>query len=176
MTPVSLAPFPFFNGLDPDVSGKIVRMSTIERYREQDVIFSSGDSSDVFYGLLEGSVALSLVITDRVLRADIEYEEAVEAEMVDKKQCITVTAVEPGQVFGWSAFGREPRRTVTAFCRRPSKVVAMPAAKLTALFEDNPRFGYLFMRRLSDIIARRLQQRTDKLLETWVEAFGASEM
>ena len=51
------------------------------------------------------------------------------------------------------------------------KVVAIAAADLKDMFEQDHHLGYVIMKRLSGIIAKRLKVRTDKLIETWVEAF-----
>jgi hypothetical protein len=41
------------------------------------------------------------------------------------------------------------------------------------MFAEDHFLGYVVMKKLSDIIAKRLKNRTDKLIETWVEAFDA---
>jgi hypothetical protein len=44
------------------------------------------------------------------------------------------------------------------------------------MFEKDHTLGYTVMKRLADIIAKRLQNRSDKLIETWGEAFDISEI
>jgi hypothetical protein len=39
------------------------------------------------------------------------------------------------------------------------------------MFDQDHHLGFVLMKKLSDIIAKRLKVRTDKLIETWVEAF-----
>jgi len=120
---------------------------------------------------MEGEVDLSIIFKDRVLKTEIEYEEAIQASMIDEEKSIVIDTVLPGQVFGWASLVGPKRRTVTARCTEPSRVVALAAEDLTAMFAKDHYLGYVVMRKLSDIIARRLKNRTDKLIETWVEAF-----
>jgi hypothetical protein len=60
---------------------------------------------------------------------------------------------------------------VNAVCSEDSRVIAVPADALQAMFDKDHTLGYTIMKRLSAIIASRLRNRTDKLIETWGEAF-----
>jgi CRP-like cAMP-binding protein len=63
------------------------------------------------------------------------------------------------------------KRTVTAECSEASRVISIPADELKSMFDMDHTLGYIVMRRLGDIIAKRLRNRTEKLIETWGEAF-----
>jgi hypothetical protein len=52
----------------------------------------------------------------------------------------------------------------------------LPAAELRAMFEANTALGYMIINKMSDIISKRLKKRTEKLIETWVEAFDVDEI
>jgi hypothetical protein len=54
--------------------------------------------------------------------------------------------------------------------------MALPAGSLADLFEQAPRSGSVFMQRLAGVIAQRLRHRTDKLVESWYEAFGEERL
>lgn len=107
----------------------------------------------------------------KVLKTEIEYEEAIQARMVDQEKSIVIDTVLPDQIFGWASLVGPKRRTVTARCKETSKVIAFAADDLLSLFAEDHYLGYVVMKKLGDIIARRLKNRTDKLIETWVEAF-----
>jgi CRP-like cAMP-binding protein len=166
-----LTGFSFFSDVDSDSLEAISKRGRILEFNAEDVIFRYQAPSTHFYGLLEGQVDLILVFKDKVLKTDIEYEEAIQASMVDEEKEIIVDTVAPGQVFGWSSLVGPGKRTVMAQCSEASRVIAIPADELKAMFDRDHTLGYIVMRRLSGIIARRLQNRTDKLIETWGEAF-----
>jgi hypothetical protein len=44
------------------------------------------------------------------------------------------------------------------------------------MFEQDNALGYVIMNKMSDIISKRLKKRTEKLIETWVEAFDVNEI
>ena len=87
-----------------------------------------------------------------------------------------VDTVQPGQVFGWASLVGPGRRTVTAQCTEASRIIAIPADDLKKMFENDHSLGYVIMNKLCHIISTRLQNRTDKLIETWVEAFDADKI
>jgi CRP-like cAMP-binding protein len=171
-----LARFSFFSDIDQNILEDITKECEVLEFKPEDIIFRVDEPASHFYGLLEGEVELSLVFKDRVLKTDIEYEEAIQASMVDEEKQIVVDIVRAGQVFGWASLAGIGRRTVTAQCSEASRVVSIPADELQAMFDKNHSLGYTFMKRLSDIIAKRLQNRTDKLIETWGEAFDIDEI
>ncbi len=166
-----LAGFSFFSDVDSDTLQAIANKGEILEFKAEDVVFHVDEPATHFYGLLEGEIDLILVYKDKVLKTDIEYEEAIQATMVDQEKEIIVDSVNPGQVFGWASLVGPPKRTVNAECSQNSRVIAIPADALKAMFDKDHTLGYFIMKRLSDIIAKRLRNRTNKLIETWGEAF-----
>ena len=171
-----LAGFKFFNEIRPDTLDSIARMSEIMEYKAGDVIFRFDGPAIHLFGVLEGEVDLSVVFKDKVLKTEIQYEEAIQASMVEEEKSIVVDSVLPGQVFGWASLVGAGRRTVTAQCSQATRVFVLPAPELKTMFETDNALGYLIMKKLCDIISKRLQKRTEKLIETWVEAFDVDEI
>jgi CRP-like cAMP-binding protein len=166
-----LTGLPFFSDVTPAAIEAIAGKGEILEFKTEDIIFHVDEPATHFYGLLEGAIDLILVFKDKVLKTDIEYEEAIQATMVDEEKEIIVDTVSAGQVFGWASLVGPSKRTVNAKCSENSRVIAIPADELKAMFEKDHTLGFTIMKRLSDIIAARLRNRTDKLIETWGEAF-----
>jgi len=166
-----LAGFKFFSEVPPDTLEAIGKKGELLEFGPDDIVFHFGEPAEHLYGLVEGEVDLSIVFKDKVLTTEIEYEEAIQASIVDKEKSIVIDTVLPDQIFGWASLVGPERRTVTARCTEPSRVIAIAAEDLKAMFGENHYLGYVIMTKLCDIIARRLKKRTDKLIETWVEAF-----
>ena len=149
----------------------IAQKGQILEFGRDDVIFEYDEPAEHLYGVVEVEVDLSIVFKVRVLKTDIEYEESIQASMVDEVRSIVIDTVLPNQVFGWASLVGGKRRTVTARCTAPTRVIALAAKDLNAMFADDYFLGYVVMKKLGDIIARRLKNRTAKLIEAWVEAF-----
>ena len=171
-----LTRFPFFSDVDPATLEAIAGKGEILEFKAGDAIFHVDEPATHFYGLLEGEIDLILVFKDKVLKTDVEYEEAIQATMVDEEKEIIVDRVSAGQVFGWASLAGASKRTVNAKCSENSRVMAIPADELKAMLEKDHTLGFIIMKRLSDIIAGRLRNRTDKLIETWGEAFDISSI
>ena len=171
-----LSGFKFFSDVDAKALEMIAQKGAILEFKPSELIFHFDAPAEHFYGLLTGEVQLSLVFKDKILKTEIEYEEAIQARMVDEEKSIVVDTVRPGQVFGWASLVGPGRRTVAARCTEPSRVIAFKAAELREMFEKDHTLGYLLMKRMGDMISKRLKKRTDKLIETWVEAFDADQI
>ncbi len=171
-----LAGFKFFENVQPDTLEALSGTGEIITFAAGDVIFQFNDPATYLYGLIEGEVALNVVYTDKVLKTEVEFEEAIQARIVEEEKSIVVDTVRPGQVFGWAAVVGEARRTVTARCSEDCRLIALPASELKKMFEADNTLGYVLMAKLGDIIAKRLKKRTEKLIETWVEAFDVDEI
>lgn len=166
-----LSGFKFFNEVHPDILEAIAQKGEILEFNLEEVIFRFGEPAKHLYGVLEGEVNLSVVFKDKVLKTDIEYEEAIQASLVEEEKSIVVDTVLPGQVFGWASLVGPGKRTVSAHCAEASRVISLPAVELRKMFEADNALGYVIMKKMGDIISKRLKKRTEKLIETWVEAF-----
>jgi hypothetical protein len=104
-------------------------------------------------------VDLSLVVLDKSLKAEVEFEEAVRVQFLEKASRISVDTARPGQIFGWSALTGRGRRTVTATCSLPARVAAIPAQNVISMCAKDPALGYELLKRLVGIIVIRLESR-----------------
>ena len=171
-----LSRFGFFADLPARVLADIAAESRLLSFEASKVIYRSGDVADMLYGIIKGEVELSLEVLEKNLEAEVEFEEAVRLRMREKASQISVDTARPGHVVGWSAMAGKSRRTVTATCSLPTEAVAIPTPDLIAMCEGNHTLGYVLMKRLADIILKRLDNRNRRLIEVWVETFGVSKV
>jgi CRP-like cAMP-binding protein len=172
----TLSRFKILEDLPVGILADMAAVSCLLSFEPSRVIFRSGDEADTLYGVIEGEVELSLEALEKNLDAQVEFEEAVRLRVMEKASQISVDTARPGNVFGWSALTGKPRRTVTATCSLPTKVAAIPAKNLIAMCEGNNTLGYALMKRLVDIISKRLDNRNKRLIEIWVETYGVSKV
>ncbi|MBI5578076.1 MAG: cyclic nucleotide-binding domain-containing protein [Deltaproteobacteria bacterium] len=172
----SLSGFRFFSEVPLKTLEAISAACKVLDFPAQTVVFQPGEPADTLYCLVEGEVELSLKVNDKSLKVDVRHEESVHAQMMDHVREIVVDTVRSGQIFGWTALVGNGKRAVIAKCSKATKVCALPAAELNGMTAKDPTLGCLIFKRLAEIIAKRLNARTDRLLEAWVEAFGASKV
>ncbi len=171
LTISQLVAFPIFDGIPRDIMDHIGQAAQALDYEKQAVIFREGQDASHLYGVMKGEVELSILFHDRVMRTEVQYEDYVRKHVDIIEKEIVIESLGPGDIFSWSALSAPHRLTSTATCSQPTAVFALEASRLKAVLAQAPEVGYLFMQRVSEIIARRLRNRTDKLLESWHEAF-----
>ncbi|MGD0877444.1 MAG: cyclic nucleotide-binding domain-containing protein [Anaerolineales bacterium] len=68
---------------------------------------------------------------------------------------MTVTRVQPGGIFGWSAAMNNPAYTSGAICSLDSEVLRIRGKDLRMLCDKNPELGKIILNRLAGVIAER---------------------
>lgn len=167
-----LSDFSIVADMPSEILAAIAGNATIKSFKTGAVLFEEGDMATELYGLLEGEVELSILFRDRVLKTEVRHEEYVHkrVEIIEKEMVFETVA--PGEIFAWSALIAPHQLTSTARCTASTQLMALPADALEAILSRAPQAGAIFMKRLAEVIAKRLRHRTDKLIESWYQAFG----
>jgi CRP/FNR family cyclic AMP-dependent transcriptional regulator len=76
---------------------------------------------------------------------------------------MTVTRVQPGGIFGWSAAMNNPAYTSGAVCSLDSEVLRIRGIDLRMLCEKHPELGKIILDRLAGVIAERKQSQQEQV-------------
>jgi CRP/FNR family cyclic AMP-dependent transcriptional regulator len=145
-----LIKIPWFQALKPEHIQQVAEISTLRHFKAGEVFFREGDKQDYFYIVLSGRVALDMFIPHR-----------------GKVRFYTC---EEWDNFGWSAVTPFVRtRTAGAVAVMEGVVISTDVEKLSNLCERDHDFGYIFMRRMSNVIASRLMVTRLQLLDMFSE-------
>ncbi len=134
-----LSQLAFFKDLSP------TDISILEPYFQpqtcgaQRIIFEQGEQADFLYLVVHGEVI-------------IRYKPEDGAEM-------TVSRVQPGGVFGWSAAVGNGTYTSSALCTMDSEVLRVRGCDLRLICEQHPEAGKIILDRLAAVIAERKQSK-----------------
>jgi CRP-like cAMP-binding protein len=116
----------------------IVPRFAYEIFGKDEVIFEQNARAEKLYILVDGKV-------------EIRFKP-------DDGEQLTVTEIEEGGVFGWSAaLGRESY-TSCAVSVTESKAFSVLGEELKQLCEQYPDTGVIILERLAEVIAQRLQK------------------
>jgi CRP/FNR family cyclic AMP-dependent transcriptional regulator len=146
VSPELLRRFPFFSGLTDEEIKSIAMISDEETYEANTFIFREGDKAQKMFVLIEGTVDI-MVNTD---------EEGLERE--------TVSTLNHGDVFCWSAVVEPNLLTASAFAATPVIVVAIDGAGLRAMFELDCHLGFRILQKAAVIISDRLKDTRIQML------------
>lgn len=105
------------------------------------------DEGNALYFLLSGSV-----------------EFLIRFEGVD--DLLVGTSREAGAMIGWSVFRIPHRYTASVQCAETCHCLRLPADALAGVIAEDPRLGYLILKRVAAVLANRLEQARDLLTGT----------
>ncbi len=111
-------------------------METAEKMScgEGQLLFRKGDATHYFFTLIQGELRLAIG--------------------GDKQHVYTVR--HAGDIFGWSSLVGGNVYSATAVCTKPSEILRFDRDKLLELLDRHPDSGFLFFKKLSEMLGRRL--------------------
>ena len=125
---------------------KLIPITQLVHFDKRELIFRQGEKTRHFYMLKEGKVILEQRITDKI--------------------AILLSAIKPGNSFGWSAMLDGEEYTIDAVCAEPCKVFTLRDKEIKALFEEDHSLGFIMSQQLLRIIKKRYDIRTEQFLKT----------
>ncbi len=146
-----LAGLEFFKGLPERALRAIAAVSREMSCPSGTVIFSPEQPSQWFYVLVEGSVRVTVF-----------------ASPLPAPVTITVLAT-PGQAFGFSSVLGQGHHNSSAEAVGGTRIIAVDAGGFLEYLESDPAAGFLAMKRVAQVISRRLAATRKLLLETIVD-------
>jgi CRP/FNR family transcriptional regulator, cyclic AMP receptor protein len=119
-----------FRGLAPEILDELVAMSVAKDLKDGDVLFLKGAPGDGLYGVLSGSVRITIPsLTGREL---------------------ILAVMGPGQLFGEIALLDGGERTASAEALGATRVLLVPHRPFTALLSKRPELCVYFLRIMCD--------------------------
>ena len=146
----ALKKIPWFAELKPGHFTRLADVATLRQVNAGDELFKEGDLEDCVYVVLEGRVALNI--------------------FVPHHGKVRIYTAEPMDLIGWSvATPVVRRRTAGATVVQPGRLASFNAQKIYQMCEEDHEFGYMFYRRIANIIAGRLMVTRLQLLDMFTD-------
>ena len=133
-----------FGGISFEVMNEIADICVEEAYDKGTTIFNQGERAENLYILKEGTINL----------------------MVKNGGSLVFSLSKPGEVFGWSSLFESGRYTASGICGAELKVVKIERKKLYKIFKHHPEVGFIVIRRVAGVIAKRLKNAYQDFLST----------
>jgi CRP-like cAMP-binding protein len=132
----TLAGIQFLHGASSDDLEQLASVAELRDYGKSEIVFREGDAADSVYLVLSGKLSLQLS------PSTIYHKYLVD--------------VGPGEMLGWSSLAAYSHFAATAVVAEPARLVRIDGARLRAICEKDPQFGYEFTRRTMLALAKRL--------------------
>ncbi len=125
---------------------KLAEIAGMVELEKGEQLFNEGGKEDFIYIVINGRIGLEIFVP---ARGRMRIETA-----------------EPMDLVGWSSVTPVVRqRTASARAVIDSRLISLDAEKLRGMCDEDYKFGYLFMRRIANIIASRLMVTRLQLLD-----------
>ena len=146
----SIRKYAFFDGMRPEHLAKLAEGAKVGQFKEGAVLFREGEPANQFYLIESGRILLEV------------HEPAVGTTPVQ-----TLSA---GDVLGWSWLFPPFVWHFQARAVEPSKAIILNGAHLLVSAEHDHDFGYELMKRVAQVVIRRLQAARKQLLQQQIES------
>ena len=169
VSPELLRRYPFFADLSAEQLITLANAADEMSVAEGHYFFHQEEELDHFYIVIEGKIHILVDLPD----PDIDHpvSRQLTGDLITKE--IEVSRIEPGEMFAWSALVPPHRATSSSKALTPGRVISFDCRGLRQSFEEDCRFGYMMMRKASQVIRERLR---DMRLESLQDQLGAIEM
>ena len=148
ISPELLRRFPLFAGQSFYMLDEIAMISKELVVKEDDWIFHENEEAINFYLILEGEIALTLYL----------YYNG------SGRHLQTTSPLTKPQLFGWSALVKPHHYKMGARATKDSKLLLIDGPALRQLLEDNPEYGFLFIRNIAEEISERMEYKCIQVL------------
>ncbi|MGZ3782372.1 MAG: cyclic nucleotide-binding domain-containing protein [Pseudobdellovibrionaceae bacterium] len=142
-----LAEQPFFKDFAPEYLSLIESCGKNVVLKAGDRFVNEGEQADTFYAIRTGSVAVET--------------------FVPHKGFITLQTLAEGDVLGWSWIFPPYKWTFSVKALQETRALAFDGKCLREKAENDPRLGYLLMKRFAQIMTERLQATRLQLLDVY---------
>ena len=137
-----LGQHPFLRSLSSEHLAIVLHNAKQAEFAAGEVILKEGDPANRFFLIESGRVAIE----------------------TGAQQGKSVQTLGPGEVLGWSWLFPPFSWHFSAHAMEPTKCVVLDGGHLLVTAEENPKFGYDLMRRISQVLVGRLQATRKKML------------
>jgi len=154
ISPEVLRRFPLFAGQSFYMIDEIAMISKEVVISANEWLFHENDDANYFYLILEGEIALTLYLHSKGVGKHLK----------------TTSALTKGQIFGWSSLVPPHHYKMGARAERDTTLLQIDGKALSQLFDDNPEYGYPFMKKIAEEISDRLEYKIIQVLSLVMES------
>ena len=132
-----------FANLSEDELEKIMSVTEIKTFKQDEVLFREGDAADALYIIADGRVRMSKQV------ANIGEE--------------ALSILQPGEFFGEMGLLDDSPRSADAIIHEDSKLLEIKRSKFLEFMADNYEIGYKILLTFSMTLCERLRETNDKI-------------
>ena len=138
---------PFLMGLSEEHMGTLIGCASNVRFAEGETAIREGEVANKFYLIRTGRLALEMEVSGR--------------------GGLRIQTTGPGEILGWSWLISPYRWHFSAVAVIDTRAVALDAECLRNKCESDPKFGYEMLKRLAQVMERRIDATRLQLIDMY---------
>lgn len=131
--------YSLFAGQNNYMLDEIAMLSSETTKAEGEWLFQENEEASKLYLVLDGAVALTLFV----------YLNG------EQKHLATSHSLGKNEIVGWSSIVTPHQYKLGAKAVKESRLLEIDALPLRQLLDDNPEYGYLFLRQIAEVVSER---------------------
>lgn len=131
--------YPLFAGQNNYMLEEIAMLSNEVTKAEGDWLFHENEDATKLFLVLEGAVALTLFV----------YLNG------EQQHLSTSHSLGKNEIVGWSSIVPPHQYKIGARAVKESRLLEIDAVPLRQLLDDNPEYGYHFLRQIAEVVSER---------------------
>jgi len=155
ISPELLRRYPVFAGLSHENIVTLANCAEEISVAKDHLFFHEGDELHAMHLVLEGAVGVIMELPAQNVTHTVANQLTSEYETED----VVLSAVGPGEIFGWSGLVAPYETMAGARSLTPCRVVAFDCVALLEAFQADCHFGLIMMRKTAQVIRDRLRDR-----------------
>lgn len=145
--------FPLFAGQSTYMLDEIAMISSEENVPAGEWLCHENEDAHRFYLILEGKIALTLFA---FYKGSSQHLKAT-------------STLSKGEILGWSSLVPPHHYKLSAFAETDAQLLVIDGQALKQLFDDNPEYGYPFIKKIAEQISDRLENKIIQVLSLVLE-------
>lgn len=148
ISPETLRRYSLFTGQSNYMLEEIAMLSNSRSLEPGEWLFREGDPALQLYIIVDGAISMTMTIHLNGAKERIQK----------------MSSIGSGEIVGWSSLLLANYYRFGAQASKKTQLVEISGKGLGELLDDNPRYGYLLIKKITEIIAERLESKCTQLL------------
>ncbi|MBN2148132.1 MAG: cyclic nucleotide-binding domain-containing protein [Anaerolineales bacterium] len=139
ISPETLRFYQLFFNQDAETLKQIAMLAEKKEVKAGQQLFFEGEVAKNLFLVLDGSVVLTMNMGSK---GDQKVQE--------------LEPLAKGEIVGWSSIVAPHIYKMGAYAAQDAHLIVFDGEKLRILFDNNPSYGYYFMKKMAEVIGERL--------------------
>jgi len=147
LSPEKLRMYPIFSNQNNEILKEIAFLAEEKTYPPGQQLFFEGEVANTLFIIEEGSVMITMNMGKK-----------------GEQEVSELSPLGKGEIAGWSSIVEPHVYKLGGKTNKETQLIAFDGSALRELFDDHPVAGYYFLKKLSEVIGKRLISKCSEVM------------